>query len=81
MRKIDVMLLFGAFAIVMFLVAAPDKSTSQVPNDEAHQRFRSLVKESGKKTAEKYCGDCHNEEQISFPRGTHLSLDVYSVIN
>lgn len=68
MRKIDVMLLFGALAIVLFLFAAPDESTGRVPNDSAHQRFQSLVKENGKKAAEKFCEDCHNEEQISLPK-------------
>ncbi|PLX92357.1 MAG: cytochrome c [Desulfuromonas sp.] len=68
MKKRDILLLIGALAIILFLVAAPDETTTRVPSDETHQRFYSLVKEEGKKAAEKFCEDCHNEEQVAFPK-------------
>lgn len=68
MKKRDIMLLIGAVAIVLFLLAAPDETTKRVPTDDTHQKFYSLVKTDGKKAAEKFCEDCHNEEQVAFPK-------------
>ncbi|HEX9777630.1 MAG TPA: cytochrome c [Geopsychrobacteraceae bacterium] len=67
MKKRDIMLLLGALAIVLFLLAAPEETTKRVPTDDIHQRFYSLVETDGKKAAEKFCEDCHNEEQVAFP--------------
>lgn len=67
MKKRDILLLVGALAIVIFLWMAPEESTSPVPKDEIHRRFYALVKADGKKAAEKFCQDCHNEEQVTFP--------------
>lgn len=68
MKKRDIMLLIGAVALVLFLMAAPEETTSRVPTDDTHERFYSLVKTDGKKAAEKFCEDCHNEEQVPFPK-------------
>ena len=67
MKKRDIILLIGALAILLFLMAAPEETTKRVPADENHQRFYSLVKAEGKKAAEKFCEECHNEEQVAFP--------------
>ncbi len=67
MKKRDILLLVGALAIVVFLWMAPEESTSPVPKDEIHLRFYDLVKTEGKKAAEKFCNDCHNEEQNPLP--------------
>jgi len=69
MKKRDILLLIGAVAIILFLVAAPDETTKKVPTDDTHQKFYSLVKAEGKKAAEKFCEDCHNAEQVAFPEG------------
>lgn len=68
MKKRDILLLIGALAIILFLVAAPDETTKRVPSDETHQRFYSLVQAEGKKAAEKFCEECHNEDQVAFPK-------------
>jgi hypothetical protein len=69
MKKRDIMLLIGAVAIVLFLLAAPDETTKRVPTDDLHQNSYTLVKTEGKKAAEKFCEDCHNDEQVAFPEG------------
>lgn len=69
MKKRDILLLIGGLAIVLFLLAAPEETTHRVPFDETHQRFYSLVSAEGKKAAEKFCEDCHNEDQVPFPEG------------
>lgn len=68
MKKRDILLLIGAVAIVSFLLAAPDETTKQVPTDDTHKKFYSLVQTEGKKAAEKFCEDCHNDEQVAFPK-------------
>jgi hypothetical protein len=45
---------------IFFLISGETK-TSRVPYDENHSRFFQIVREDGKKAAEKYCTECHNE--------------------
>ncbi len=68
MKKRDIMLLIGAALLLTFLWMAPEESTRRVPADEIHQRFYELVRQDGKKAAEKFCEDCHNAEQVPFPQ-------------
>jgi len=68
MKKRDILMLLGACVLLIFLWMAPEESTSPVPKDEIHSRFYDLVKTDGKKTAEKFCEDCHNAEQIPFSK-------------
>ena len=66
MKKRDILLLLGGVAIIAFLSMAPEETTSHVPKDEDHLRFYTIVKEEGKKAAEKFCLDCHNEDGVPF---------------
>jgi len=50
-----IFLLVGA-AILLFLLNAPDETTSRLPLDDTHRRFQSGM---SKKEAEKQCGQCH----------------------
>lgn len=67
MKKRDILLLLGALAIVAFLWMAPEQTTKYIPKDEIHLKFYPMVQKEGKKAAEKFCQDCHNEEQVAFP--------------
>ena len=66
MKKRDIFLLFGALALIIFLWMAPEETTQPVPKDEIHLKFYDIVKIDGKKAAEKFCEDCHNEEDVPF---------------
>lgn len=66
MKKRDLLLLLGGVIILVVLWMAPEESTAPVPKDEDHARFYSIVKEQGKKAAEKFCLDCHNDEGVPF---------------
>ena len=45
-------------AIVLFLLNAPEETTSRLPNDEKHARFMKM----DKKAAEKFCEECHSPD-------------------
>ena len=68
MKKRDIFLLSGAVALIVFLWMAPEKTTQPVPKDEIHQRFYDIIKtegmKAGRKSAEKFCEDCHSEDDI-----------------
>ena len=67
MKKRDILLIIGALAILTFLWMAPEETTHPVPHDETHERFYAIVKQDGKKAAEKFCGECHNADNVPFP--------------
>jgi len=67
MKKRDILLILGGIAIVVFLWMAPEETTSPVPKDDNHLRFYTIVKEEGKKAAEKFCDECHNDDGVTFP--------------
>jgi hypothetical protein len=69
MKKRDLLLLLGGAAILLVLWMAPEESTTHMPKDDNHQRFYPMVKNEGKKAAEKYCLDCHNDSGVPFPQG------------
>ncbi|MDT8442414.1 MAG: cytochrome c [Desulfuromonadales bacterium] len=69
LKKRDFALLGLAVIILAFLLQAPPESTSRVPYDDTHQRFYDIVRADGKKAAEKYCEECHNENGVPFPDG------------
>ena len=69
LKKRDILLIVIAIVILAFLWQAPPESTSRVPYDDDHQRFHDIVKSDGKKAAEKFCEDCHNETDLPFPEG------------
>ena len=67
MKKRDLFLIAGAVILLAVLWFAPAESTKPVPKDETHMRFHELVKTDGKKAAEKFCEDCHNDDGVPFP--------------
>lgn len=69
LKKRDLLLIVIAVAILAFLWQAPPESTSRVPHDDTHHRFYDLAKNEGKKAAEKFCEECHNESGVPFPEG------------
>lgn len=69
LKKRDFLLVGVAIVILAFLWQAPPESTSHVPEDETHRQFYDLVKTEGKKAAEKFCEDCHNDDDVPFPEG------------
>lgn len=48
--------------ILLFLLNAPEETTSHLPMDETHAQFHAI---ESKKEAEKSCTDCHNETGVS----------------
>jgi len=62
-------LFVGLVVVVLgiFFAISGSIKTTRVPFDDNHRRFYGIVHEEGKKAAEKYCGECHNEEGIPFP--------------
>ena len=67
MKKRDILLILGGLVIIAVLWMAPEETTTPVPKDENHQRFYTIVKEEGKKAAEKFCDEFHNDDGVPFP--------------
>jgi len=67
MKKRDWILIAVGVVILAFLWAAPKESTKHMPQDETHRHLYDLVKTDGKKTAEKFCEDCHKPDGVPFP--------------
>lgn len=65
----DLLLLIGGVAIVAFLWVAPEATTTRFPKDDTHKPYYEIVKQEGKKAAEKRCEECHNEKGVVFPEG------------
>ncbi len=69
LKKRDFLLVGVAIVILAFLWQAPPESTSRVPFDDVHRQYHDIVKAEGKKAAEKFCDECHNQDNIPFPEG------------
>ncbi len=69
MKKRDLLLIAIGAAILIFLWAAPEETTTHVPYDDTHKKFYDIVQNDGKKAAEKFCEDCHNDDGVPFPEG------------
>ena len=53
-------------AILIFLLRAPEETTSFLPHDENHEPFMAMKK----KEAEQHCESCHNPEgEAPLPEG------------
>ncbi len=53
--------------ILVFLLNAPEETTSALPKDEDHIKLYSI---EGKKEAEKFCAECHDADKIApLPEG------------
>ncbi len=62
MEKKKVWVLNGVFVIIcvtilVFLLSAPEETTSFLPKDENHSKFHEI---KSKKEAEKFCVECHD---------------------
>ncbi len=69
LKKRDLLLVGVAILILAFLWQAPPESTSRVPYDDTHRQYYDIVKSDGTKAAEKFCENCHNQEDLPFPEG------------
>lgn len=67
LKKRDWLLLSIGAVILLVLWLAPEETTKRVPDDDIHHRFQEIVKTEGKKAAEKFCGECHNDAGVPFP--------------
>jgi len=54
-----------------FNIAGQDVDTiARVPNNSIHAKYVEMAQNTaGRKAAEKYCGDCHNQSRVQFPEG------------
>ncbi len=68
LSKRDIILIVLGVVIVAVLWAAPPQTTSRVPFDETHERFYDIARSEGKKAAEVFCADCHNQEMMPLPQ-------------
>jgi len=66
-RIIDIVVLIAAVLVVAFFLKAPPETTAHIPKDDTHLRFYQIVAEQGKKAAEPFCAECHNEDGVPFP--------------
>jgi len=59
----------GLIVVVLgiFFSISGSIKTTHIPFDANHQRFFEIVPREGKKAAEKFCGECHNEQGVPFP--------------
>jgi len=68
LKKRDWILLAIGGVILLVLWLAPEETTKRIPDDATHHRFHEIVKLEGKKAAEKFCEECHNESGVPFPK-------------
>ena len=47
--------------LFLFLLRAPEETTTYLPNDDEHIEFMKM----DKKEAEKFCEECHNPEGVA----------------
>lgn len=48
--------------ILVFLINAPDETTSFLPHDETHNRFHKI---ESKREAGKFCVECHDQDKVA----------------
>jgi hypothetical protein len=77
LKKSPVLLniLFALFCIgiLVFLLMAPEETTSKLPEDDNHSRFQAI---KSKKEAEKYCNECHVEDgEAPLPESHPINKD------
>ncbi|MGW8194256.1 MAG: hypothetical protein ACWGOX_08325 [Desulforhopalus sp.] len=61
-RLLNILFLLVCAAVLIFLLNAPEETTSPLPHDENHKRFYEI---KGKKEAEKYCIECHDDNKVA----------------
>jgi len=61
----NILFILLCLAILLFLLNAPEETTSKLPNDAQHARFQAM---KNKKEAEKFCEECHSPQgQVPLP--------------
>jgi hypothetical protein len=68
LKKRDYILLALAVALVLFLLAAPPKTTKMLPFDQVHKKLYKVVQTKGEMAAEKECETCHNPQGVALPK-------------
>ena len=63
-KKTDYLFLVVAGLIILFFLKAPPESTLRTPYTEEHNEFSEMLKKEGKKAVEKYCHECHSDENM-----------------
>lgn len=63
-------LFIGLIVVILavFFSISGKVKTTRVPFDDDHRRFFEIVQKEGKKAAEKFCGECHSDQGIPFPK-------------
>ena len=51
----------------VFFAISGNIKTARIPYDTNHQKFFKIIPEQGKKAAEKFCVECHNDQGVPFP--------------
>lgn len=69
LNKRDILLVAIGVAIVVFLLRAPPETTHPVPYDDTHRVYYDMARDEGKKAAERFCEDCHNQDMMPLPEG------------
>lgn len=62
--------LFAAIVVAVFgffILISGEEKTTRIPYDDLHKEFYPIIRAEGKKAGEKFCGKCHNDEQVAFP--------------
>jgi len=60
--------LFVALVVVVlgiFIAISGKEKTTRVPYDDIHAKFYDMLEAKGKKETEKYCKECHNQDNIA----------------
>jgi cytochrome c553 len=63
-------LFIGLIVVILavFFSISGKVKTTRIPIPEDHSRFFEIVAKDGKKAAEKFCGECHNDQGVQFPK-------------
>ncbi len=71
MKKRDFIVIAIGLSVLLVLWLAPPETTHHMPKNADHQKFYDIVQaegmKKGRKSAEKFCQECHNADQVPFP--------------
>lgn len=68
LKKRDWILIALSICLLLFLFAAPPKTTKMLPYDQVHQKLYTVVQKQGEMAAEKQCETCHNPQGVALPK-------------
>ncbi len=64
MKKSDLLFIAVGIIILLIFALAPPETTLPIPLDETHTEFKTVLAADGKKAAEAFCKECHNDEEM-----------------